>query len=167
MISPSPLIRLLTAAHADIRAADYVLGAELTDVTVRHENNRYPTEDERLGGCISIALKADSARSDDADHCYGEMVREATFELVGDIDVDPVADPTGLLRVMRMLTIAANALRADDSEIRKLCDWVNSPEIDPDERATSEEGRLVYAVTVVYRVKTDDLNVLLAPGVNA
>lgn len=58
------------------------------------------------------------------------------------------------------------ALRDEDGPLRQLCDWVIDGDENPDDDSQPDEGRLVKPISVVYRVRTDDPNRLLAPGEN-
>lgn len=166
MINPEPFDRLLDAIVATGDTVDWLTQTGQDSVTARHGRNRYADEEEKP--CVSVVFVGDEPAGDDLDHNAWETVRELQIDLVVDAALDPEdgnLDPTGYRRLSRIAAAFIKAMRTPGSPIDLLSDWVRQAGIAPDDRSTSDQGRLVSSVIVVYRVRTDDENVLLAQGV--
>lgn len=170
-ISTPPHIQLLLAAAASMDPAvvDYAALTGITaPVTIRHAFNRKPVLSEKP--CISLIMVGDDNRNDDIDLNAWETARVLDFDMQADMDTfteDTGLDPTGLGQISSMLAAAVAAMRAPGSPLSVLCDWITVGALGPDDKSQSENVRLVRAASVLYRVRSDDENVLLAAGVNA
>jgi hypothetical protein len=168
MIATPPHILLLEAALVDLRAVDWTADTGLEHVMSRHQRNRSASSEEKP--CVGLVFISDQAGGGDIDHNAWETNRSMTCELVADAFLDAEdseLDPTGLLRLSRMNAAAFRAIATDGSNLRQLCDWVIQSDISTGDNSHADEGRLVTGFSVVYRVKTDDPNTLLAQGVMA
>ena len=165
-----PHLILLAEMGNRISAIDYQVEAGLqAPLTVRHSRNRKPTRKERP--LLSIIFVGDDLRPDDVDRNAWEEVREMTVDLQVDLDLDNETsfnDPTGLLYLSLVLAAALRSLKDPVQPVflSGKCDWIRVGSIDPEERSTPDVGRMTRALTVVYRVRSDDQNVLLAQGEN-
>jgi len=169
MISTPPPIILLEAIKLTLADVDYEFAANIAGVTVRHARNRKPVRAERPA--LSIIWTGDDPRPGDEQFRNAwEAVRELNFDLQTDVDLPSDTqelDDTGWLYLTSMLAAAMEALCAPDSPLRALCDDIIPGSLEPDEKSDADNGRLVRSATVLYRVRTDDQNVLLAAGVDA
>jgi hypothetical protein len=178
----APFVKLLTAAGQFIAAADYIEGAGLLSLpddlgaqhpitmTVRHARNRKPVRSEKP--CITLVFVGDEPRSDDEQQLNDwETARELTFDLQLDMDLDTEdseLDPTGYAKMSRVLAVAYSSMveTVGLKFLGGLADWIANGSYDPDDKSTSDDGRLVLGISVLYRVRSDDPNVLLAAGEN-
>lgn len=173
LIELAPHVRLLEAAAETMRQVDYEDRAGTAKaVTVRHARNRKPVRAEKPA--LSLILVGDDPRPDELNRNAWERVRELQFDIQADADLateDSDEDPTGLALLSRMLAAAVQRLevsfRDEATPLNQLCDYVSAGSIDPDEKSREDDGRLVRGLTVLYRVRADDSNVLLGPGENA
>ena len=167
MLPDAPHILLLMAIKETALAVDFLEDAGVAEtVTIRHARNRKPVRSEKP--CISILLVSDDPRPDELQRNMWETTRELVFDLQGDMDLeteDSDADPTGLGKLSKMLAAASRAIRDEASPLGQLCDYVTAGTVAPDEKSQADEGRLVKGMSVLYRVRSDDENVLLARGV--
>lgn len=165
-----PHLILLAEMGNLIGAVDYEVQAGLAKpLTVRHSRNRKPAKSERP--LLSIIFVGDDLRPDDVDRNTWEEVRELSVDLQVDLDLETetsFADPTGLLYLSLVLAAAVKSLKDAEQPVflGGLCDWIRVGSIDPEERSTPDVGRMTRALTVIYRVRSDDANVLLASGEN-
>jgi hypothetical protein len=165
---PPPVV-LLMLMQARGAAADYTKAGVTNPVTVRHARNRGPVRAEKPA--VTLILVSDEPQPDEQDRNAWEVVREMVVDVQVDIDLaaeDSGDDPTGLRVLMKTLAVFVRSLR--DPEIATwlggMCDWIRLGALDPDDRSTPDEGRMTRALRVLYRVRSDDENVLLAAGVN-
>lgn len=180
MIDIPPPIRLLEAIKQTLEPVDYLNRAGLAGVRIRHRRNRNTKAGERP--CIAIAFVDDDGPDDDQlDLTCGERQRSLTVDLIADVDLapekadidqDPATpgveiDPTGNLVPSRLLAAAIEALKTPGSAIDVLSDYISVKSLSPDEDSQADYGRLVRTIIVLYRVRSDDENVLLAEGMNA
>lgn len=169
MIRTPPPILLLEAIKLTLIDVDYEFAANIPGVTIRHARNRNAVRAERPA--LSIIWTGDDPRpGDELFRNAWETVREFSFDLQTDVDLPSDTeglDDTGWLYLTSMLAAAMEALCDPESPLRKLCDDVVPGSLDPDEKSDADNGRLVRSATVLYRVRTDDQNVLLAAGVDA
>lgn len=165
-----PHLILLAEMGNLIGGVNYQVQAGLSkSLTVRHSRNRKPARSERP--LLSIIFVGDDERPDDVDRNAWESVREMTVDLQVDLDLDTETsyfDPTGLLYLSLVLAAALKSLKDPEQPIflNGKCDWIRVGSIDPEERSTPDVGRMTRALTVIYRVRSDDANVLLASGEN-
>lgn len=171
MIGTPPVIQLLRAMDAAGSAAIFPEQAlSGGTMTIRHARNRKPVRSEKP--CITLILVDDDRQQADVDRNEWETVREMTVDLQCDLSLsteDSGRDPTGLEALLLVLGTFLAALRDPDQPnlcLGGLCDDITVGAIDPDEDSTPDEGRMTRRVTVLYRVRTDDPNVLLAAGAN-
>lgn len=168
MIADAPYVRLLLAAAQTLEATnlnDAGIAAGVL-VTVRHARSRKVMKGERPG--ISIVFVGDDPTGAE-DLNNDETQREMVFDLQCDVEMETEVsgeDPTGLGLLSRLAAVATRALRDDASPLRALCDFVTPGSVDPDDENRGDEGRLVRRLSVLYRVRSDDENVLLAAGEN-
>lgn len=168
MVNDEPFEFLLEKALESIAAVDFLDRAGIAPVTVRHWRNRHSTPSE--GTAVSLRFVGDDPRQDDINLNSWETTRELELDIVVDMELDTEIsgiDPTGWKKLGRVAAAAAAALQDPASPLRQWCDWVTPGRNDPDEKSTADNGRLVKAATVLYRVRSDDSNVLLAAGENA
>jgi hypothetical protein len=137
-------------------------------VTVRHAFSRKALRSEKPA--ISLIMVDDDNRNDDVNLNAWETARVLVFDMQADVDTDTEdtgLDPTGLRKVSRLLAAAVHGMRAEGSPLMGLIDEFTVGALGPDDKSQSENVRLVRTVSVLYRVRADDENVLLAAGVNA
>jgi len=177
MIAEAPHVRLLLAVAETLLAItpqewlDNVGLPLETPLAIRHARNRKAVRSEKP--CISIIFVSAEAVPADNDLTNWETQKRLLLDLQADVDLDPeqgTVDPTGLGMLSRILGYAMSRLQLEDTDplspIAALSDRVGGGAYDPEDRATSEDGRLVLEANVVYRVLSTDENVLLAQGVN-
>lgn len=166
-----PYIQLLLAAAAamDPTVVDYAdLAGVLEPVTVRHAFSRKPVRSEKPA--LSLIFVDDDNRNDDINLNAWETARVLQFDIQADIDTYPEdsgLDSTGLAKISRLIAAAVYGMKAETSPLMPLIDGITIGAVGPDDKSQSENVRLVRAVSVLYRVRADDENVLLAAGVNA
>lgn len=168
MIETPPHIILLEAIKATGEAVDFATDAGVPDVLVRHRRFRDAVESEKP--CVSIEFVDDGVLDEAAiDLNAWETVRVLTITLHADADISAEVggdDPTGSLKLSLMLAAFMAALQAEDSPMREVCDRVSQRDINPDEQSKPTTARLSLTALVLYRVRSDNPNVLLAEGVN-
>lgn len=170
MIDLPPPVRILLKMAELGRGADYsqAIPAAGRPVTVRHARNRKPVRGEKPA--ISLILVSDEPQPDEQDRNLWEAVREMVVDVQVDADLDKEdsgLDETGLGALMLMVAIFVASLRGPDQTwIAGMVDAVQIGSLEPDDRSTPDDGRMTRALTVLYRVRSDDENVLLAAGVN-
>lgn len=169
MIEKPPFTKLLEFADQSLELVDFAAETGIAGVTHRHFRNRNISEDERW--CVALRFEHDGPQQDGEvqDRNAWEKCRELTLSLVveGNLQTeDSGLDPTGLAQLGMIAAAAFRGLRDPAGPLAQKCDWMRLGDIDPDDESTPDEGRLVYAVIVLYRVRSDDENVLLALGEN-
>ncbi len=169
MIALPPPIRILREMAAMGRLADYAQAGIISDpMTVRHARNRDPVRGEVP--CISLILVDDDAVQDEQDRNEWESVRSMTVDVQVDLvlaNEDSGDDDTGMGVLMMVVAVFVDSLRGPDQIwINGLVDFVRVGALEPDDRSTPDDGRMTRALRVLYRVRSDDENVLLAAGVN-
>lgn len=167
MIEQPPFVKLLGWADDALALVDFAAETGIADVTHRPFRNRNTMEDERW--CVAVRFETDLPQQDGEvqNHNAWEKCRELTLSLIVDGDLeteDSGNDPTGLAQLGMIAAAAFKGLRDPAGPLAQKCDWMRLGGIEPDEDSTPDEGRLVYAVIVLYRVRSDDENVLLAQG---
>lgn len=169
MIANPPYILLLEAVKADLDGADWLGETGLPTVHRRHQRHRLLDQQERPG--IEVVFVDDDAVDDQALQLNAwEQQRAMTIDLSADADLEPEdsgQDPTGWLRLSRICATGFSAIKRDGSATRRLADYVSLRSVNPSEESDPDQGRLAYTLVVLYRVRSDDENVLLAEGVNA
>lgn len=170
VIGTPPHIILLTALELASAGVDYEDRAGLSSpVTVRHSRNRQPVRAERPA--LTIIFVSDEPRADEQDRNDWEQVREMVVDLQCDLDLETensVADPTGLLYLSLVLAAALASFKDPEMPVflGGLCDFIMVGSVDPAERSQPDIGRMTRELTVLYRVRSDDANVLLSAGEN-
>lgn len=169
MIATPPPIVLLKKMRALGAVADYTqAGVTSGPVTVRHSRNRSPVRGERPA--VTLILVSDEPQPTEFQHNQWELVREMVVDVQVDLDLaseDSGEDETGLEALMLVVAVFVASLRGPDQIwLDGLCDFVNIGALEPDDRSTPDEGRMTRALTVLYRVRADDENQLLAAGVD-
>jgi len=165
-----PHIKLLIAIENALLTVDFAVQAGISrPLTIRHSRSRAPVRAERPA--LSIIFVGDDPRPDEQDRNDWEQVRELTVDLQVDLDLETenrFQDRTGLLYLSLVQAVAVKALKEPDMPVflGGLCDWISVGSIDPEERSQPDIGRMTRALTVLYRVRSDDANVLLAAGEN-
>ncbi|HEX9946412.1 MAG TPA: hypothetical protein VGA98_02630 [Allosphingosinicella sp.] len=170
LIDLAPHIKLLLAMAATLELVDYQVRAGASKpVKIRHARNRKPVRSEKPA--ISIIFVGDDPRPDDLQRNAWEAVRELQADLQCDADLaaeDSEEDVTGLAVLSRILAAGVEMLEVARRDVvtpfNDLADSIMAGTVDPDDKSREDDGRLVRRVTVVYRVRTDGSNVLLAPG---
>jgi hypothetical protein len=168
LLPDPPIDRLLVGMQQTLEAIDYAdLCGIAEPVTIRHSRKRGAVRSEKP--CITLIFVTDVSPPAETGITEWEVTRTMTVDLQADMDVPTDGsgqDPTGLKMLARLLAAATQALRAEGSPMRLLCDWIVEGDVDPEDRAPAEDGRLVRSVDVLYRVLSTDGNVLLAAGEN-
>jgi hypothetical protein len=176
MIKDAPHVRLLIAVSETLQQITPDEWLENTGLpleqklTIRYARNRKPVKSEKP--CISLIFVSAEAVQADVDLSAFETQKRMLLDMQCDLDLDPEdgsVDPTGLGMLSRILGYAMTRLQNEEepyTPIFALSDRVGGGAYDPEERATSEDGRLVLEANVVYRVLSTDENHLLAQGVN-
>lgn len=165
-----PHLKLLAAMHNAASSVDYVVQCGLSEpVNIRHSRNRKTVTKERPA--LTFIFVGDETRPDDVDRNAWEQVREMTVDIQCDIDLETETsfnDPTGLLYLSLVLAAAIKSFKDPEQPIflGGLCDWISVGSIDPEDRSQPDYGRMTRAITVIYRVRSDDANVLLSAGEN-
>lgn len=170
MIQTPPTIRLLRMMADRGRAADYTqAGVVSAPVTVRHARNRNPVRAEKPA--VSLILVSDEEQPSEQMRNEWEVVREMIVDVQVDLDLateDSGGDDTGMASLMLVIAVFVQSLRDPEvpSWLGGYCDWIKVGALEPDDRSTPDEGRMTRALSVLYRVRSDDENVLLAAGEN-
>jgi hypothetical protein len=170
MIEMPPPIQLLMEMARRGRLADYTqAGIVSKAVTVRHARNRKPALGEVPS--ISLILVSDEPQPTEGQLTEWEIVREMVVDVQADVQLaieDTGEDETGLSLLMLTIAVFVKSLKDPEnaSWLGGLCDWISIGALEPDDRSTPDEGRMTRALTVLYRVRSDDENVLLSAGVN-
>ncbi len=166
-----PLLPISPTDRIEIRmrevgeTVDYLDLAGIAEpVTIRHSRKRHPVRGDRP--CLTLIFVGDVAVEGETGLNAWEVARRATIDVQADIDVAS-DDPTGRVALGRMLAAFVGALRAEGSAMLTLIDDVIEGDIDPEDRAQAEDGRLVRSLDLLYRVRSDDGNVLLTAEENA
>lgn len=165
MITTPPFVRLLEAIGIDLGTCNYQADTGIAAVGTRHVRNRSTTAEERP--CVAVRFDGDERSDDDENRNAWEAVRWLHFALVADVVLDTEdagTDDTAQKKLAMLLAASVKWLRREGSAIGALSDWIIPGAFDPDENSQPDQGRLVLQLTVVYRVRTDDENVLLAQG---
>lgn len=183
-----PIITILAAVKATWVAADLVTqldeiltelgGGVALPLKFRWLRNRYATNEEKP--CQAIAFVSDGPRDSREGQTYGEQVRELAIDLITDIEIPTeveadeeatIADIAGLEILSHFDRRAVQALRAGfgneaahPTPLNQVATWVEELGVDDDEDLVDFNGRLASRLIVQYRVRSDDLMVLLAPG---
>jgi len=164
---PPPIVLLRKMAELG-RAADYTQAGVTDPVTVRHARNRKPVRGEVPA--ISLILVSDDPQPDEFDRNAWEKVRQMVVDVQVDVDLpteESQIDDTGMAILMMMIAVFVASLRGPDQTwLDQLCDVVLMGSLEPDDRSKPDDGRMTRALTVLYRVRSDDENVLLAAGEN-
>jgi hypothetical protein len=162
-----PFDRLLLAMKEDGEAVNYADEAGIVgDVTIRFRRKRGPVRSEKP--CITLIMVTDTGPPADMGLNDWETVRILSVDAQADIEMPSEADdPTGLKILGRFLAAFVGAVKADGSRTRELCDWITEVDIDSEERAQVDDGRLARSLDLQYRVSSVDGNRLLAAGENA
>jgi hypothetical protein len=173
MIPDAPYVRLMIQAAALARTGNYITNGGLaagTKVTVRHARFRNSISAEKP--CITFLFVGDEPMEDETQHNAWEVVRELTMDMMIDMDIpaeDSELDPTGFAMMGRQLAVAYATLSppgSGNTALGGMADFVRPGSIDPADNNTSDNGRLVRGISVLYRVRSDDPNVLLSAGEN-
>lgn len=165
MLPQAPQVRILDAMKADGESVDYLEDAGIqARVKIRHKRKREPVRGDRP--CHTLIFVVDEYQQGETGFSQDEIVRLMTVDLQTDIDVDP-QDVTGLDTLTRAQAAFLRRLRQPDSQTLQLVDWVTEGDIEPEDRAPAEDGRLTRSLVLQYRVLATDGNVLLAAGENA
>lgn len=171
MIGVPPVVQLLLKISTLGAAADYAAAGIVEPVKVRHRRNRGVTKAERP--IFTIVFVSDEPQGDGEGINPWETQRELVVDLQFDArlpEEDSGEDPTGLGVLLTGLAVFVDALKSPDPAqpvwLDGLCDWINVDALEPEDRSTPDEGRMTRAIRVLYRVRADDANVLLAAGVN-
>lgn len=130
-------------------------------VTIRHSRKRHPVRGDRP--CHSIIFVTDEAVQGETGLNAWEVARRAVFDIQSDLEIS-AEDETGLVALGRFSAALVQALRPD---LLGLVDDVIEGDIDPEDRAQAEDGRLVRSLEILYRVRSDHGNILLTAEENA
>jgi hypothetical protein len=171
MIDLPPPIQILLKLAERGRAADYTEAGIISGpVTVRHARNRRPVKSEKP--CITLIFVTDEEQPTELQRNEWEVVREMVVDIQVDLDLeteDSGNDETGMGNLAMVVAVFVKSLRDDPvnaSWIDGMCDWIRIGTLEPDDRSTPDDGRMTRALSVLYRTRSDDENVLLAAGVN-
>lgn len=165
LLPMAPIDRIAIRMKEIGETVDYAdLAGVNGSVTVRHSRKRHPVRGDRP--CHTIIFVGDEAVPGETGLNAWEILRQATFDIQSDLDV-PAEDETGLITLGRFSAAFVQALRAEGSTLLGLVDWVSEGDIEPEDRSQPEDGRLVRSLDVMYRVRSDDGNALLAAEENA
>lgn len=170
MLQTPPPIRLLRMMADRGRAADFSqAGIVSKPVKVRHARNRNPVRGEKPA--VTLILVSDEPQPTELARNEQELVREMVVDVQADIDLateESGEDDTGLEVLMLVIAVFVDSLRDQNvpSWLGGYCDWISIGALEPDDRSTPDEGRMTRALSVLYRVRSDDENVLLAAGEN-
>lgn len=169
MIDDKPFVRLMLLIGQVLETCDYTVDAGVTGaMTIRFSRNRGAVRGEKPA--ITIIFVGDVAQQGDTGLTQDEILRVLTVDLQIDVDLATEIsglDPTGLGLLGRIVDVSMGALRAEGGTMSLWCDWIVPTDVEPEDRSTPDQGRLVQALDVIYRVHARDENVLLAAGENA
>ncbi len=162
---PQPPFVRIALRMAEIGAdVDYLDQAGIAaPVTIRHRRKVQTVRGERPA--ITIIFVGDVPEPGDGLNAW-EQRRRATFDIQADVELSPGTDVTGLETAGLMLAAFVRALRVEGSPLLELVDWVEEGEIEPEDRAQPEDGRLVRTLELLYRARSDDGNALLGSEEN-
>lgn len=183
----APFVEVLETVTSTLAVFDW--GQYLDDVlgldgegnqivlTVRDERGVAASDEERPA--LLVRITSDEPEESDVGvgfGVYGELRMLLGIELVFDADLPTAlseADVTGLSFLASLAVIAVKVLKDAvgpddlDSPLGDISAAVIERGRAPGENNTSDEGRLVQSLDVLYRVRDDDPTVLLRKGVNA
>jgi hypothetical protein len=170
VIATPPHIRLLLAIEEFASLVDYEDAAGIDKpLTIRHSRSRKPVRSEKPAA--TIIFVGDDPQQAEMQRNSWETVRELVVDIQVDLELDTEnsgVDPTGLLYLSLVVAAFVKSLKDPDQPVflGGMCDWISIRSIDPEERSQPDDGRMTRALTVLYRVRSDDANVLLAAGEN-
>lgn len=166
LLEASPEVILLRAAVDQIKTVDWPGLTGLAAVTVRHGRFRGFNGGERPG----IALRYIGSGPLDPEQqvlsAYETLCQmEISMDVEATLDSEESGDDeTGLLRLSRMATAAVNSLRDPAGLFYPRIHEIFVTEKEADEDSTPDKARLSWKISVLYRVRTDEENVLLGIG---
>lgn len=166
----SPEAFLLVKALEVVAAADFSdIYAGATPIKFRHMRNRMPRKEDRPS--LSLRFVSVEPNEDFGMHSTDEECWELQGELIWDADLKSESseeDPTGIGDLTLICNRAFKALRDEATGMLALgyCDDVLDRGVVMDEDSNADEGRLVQQISMLYRTRTGDRSVLLAPGAN-
>jgi hypothetical protein len=170
MLDTAPHVVLLLKMEELGKTVDYLDRAGIAaPVTVRHSRNRKVHKSDKPS--ITLIFVSDDAQPAEHDRNLYEQARELKVDIQADIDLDTEdsnLDPTGLDRISKFIGAFVGSLKTPDENVwlDNLCDTITIGALNPDDRSTPDDGRMTREINVLYRVRSDDANVLLAQGVN-
>jgi len=174
LIETPPPIILLERVKLLLNAVDWLDRTGIEGMKWRHARNRAPLSTERPVGSIGFAGDDDFPDAPGSARNAWETVRRLQIDLQVDLRLPTEAsdlDPTGWLLLMRVQAAAFEALTISDDEggqeggLYGFADDVIRDEASPNEDSSSDDGRLVQGISVIYRVSTARPNRLLGSGV--
>lgn len=161
---PMPPVTVMEEALAALQGYDWQ-GIIDRDVTCRHFRNRASTVEER--DVIAIKFVSDDLRESDWSGSYGAMGEVGmilALQLIIDVNLqseDSGDDPTGLALLMLIAHHAVQCLKDGIAADGGCADAVADDGRADDDENSSDEGRLVQSISVLYRVAEVDRTVLL------
>lgn len=165
----SPDVILLEAGLSALQSNDWADLTGLEDpVTCRHYRQRRSNSvDERPGLALQF-LSCAPPEEDTPQISHDEKLMQMDLNLIAEWDVKIEStgdDPTGLEDGNRLLAGGVMALRDRTKAFAPLVHEIVVGLKELDETTQADKGRLTLAVSVLYRVRSDDENVLLSMGV--
>lgn len=162
MISDAPCVELLGDMKTAMEAGDWETNVGLA-VKIRHFRHRRTGQDERP--CVSILFNSDGPPEEFPPYIsHSEKIMQMEVVLVADADLpseESEEDPTGLAILNRMLAYALMLLRDPangfSTKVHEIVDGLK----DLDDSSQADKGRLTRALSVIYRVSSDDENTKL------
>lgn len=163
-----PYIELLKRLCDAIPAAELNALLERTDIKpTRHGRFREPTDEELPGISLifvndslgNVLTMGETERRLEVD-MHGQMAIAAETSEQADSD-----DPTGMEEPAALLAAAEGLVRGSD--LYDLIEDIIFADVHPDESSTADEVRMVRHLTLIYRVSTDDPDVILWQGMDA
>jgi hypothetical protein len=171
VISLPPWLRIIEAAVAALDVPDLLVLTEEPRVNVRHHRHRGAAYEELPD--LAVRFEEDEEIRDSLEGnsmlSMWEVQRQLTLSLVCETEIATEVsdlDPTGLARPARILAAAKELLRREDGALDLKSDRVIDGPVVLNEQSTPDHVRLVCEIIVLYRVRSDDPNVLLAKGEN-
>lgn len=169
LLPRAPQVKILLAMKEDGEAVDYADQAGIGDlVTHQFKRKHGPVRGDMP--CHTMIFVGDGSVPGETGLTAHESVRQMTVDVQTDIELDTVesgADPTGLETLLRTQAAFFAALRDPTSRTMQCVDWVIMGDVEPEDRAQPEDGRVTRSLVLQYRVSSTDENVLLAAGENA
>jgi hypothetical protein len=157
------VITLLHAAKACLDSVDFAT-AFGEPVTVRHGRFRGPAV-ESLPDLAMHFVRTGTPENFATAINMHETMMQLDIDLVAEIELPPEdagIDVTGCLRLSNLMALAIAAVTDPDRSLVPLAHQIVRGDIAPDDQSRPDQARMTCEISVLYRVRTDNHDVLLS-----